>query len=231
MNVESSPPDYVTETDEMQTVALPDGSQVDMKTSTAMTVEMRQDRRRISLSRGKAFTTLAAFHITQPSAFINPATNTFSVEGEQRNRGLEFNVFGEVAEGLRLLGGTSYIDAELTKTEGGVNQGNKAAVAPFQLTLYGEWDVPFLHALTVTSRITHASSQYVNFENTQRLREWTQWDLGARYRFERADGKPSTIRAFLENVLDNKAWYGSSQAGQIFMRDPRTFLLSTTFDF
>ncbi|SLM50103.1 putative tonB-dependent receptor protein [Nitrospira japonica] len=180
---------------------------------------------------GRIITTLAAFQITQPSAFINPATNVFSVDGQQRNRGVEFSVFGEVMDGLRLLGGTSYIDAELTKTESGINQGNKATVAPFQLTFYGEWDLPFLKALTMTSRVTHASSQYVNFENTQEVPGWTQWDLGARYRFERSGGKPITMRAFLENVLDNKAWNGSPQAGQIFVRDPRTFYLSATFDF
>ncbi|MGC4097117.1 MAG: TonB-dependent receptor [Nitrospira sp.] len=180
---------------------------------------------------GRITTTLAGFQLTQPNAFINPVTNVFGIDGEQRNRGVEFTVFGEVIDGLRLLGGTSYIDAKLTKTEGGVNQGNEAAVAPFQLNFYGEWDLPFMKTLTLTSRVTHASSQFVNFENTQRVKGWTQWDLGARYRFEYIEGKPITIRAFLENVLDNNAWYGSSQAGQIIVRDPRTFLLSATFDF
>lgn len=180
---------------------------------------------------GRITTTLAAFQITQPSAFINPDTNVFGVDGEQRNRGVELSVFGEVTDGLRLLGGTSYVDAELTKTQGGINQGNRAAVAPFQMTLYGEWDLPFLNALTLTSRVTHASSQQVNLANTQQIREWTQWDLGARYRFERANGKPITIRAFLENVLDNNAWYGSFQPGQVIIRDPRTFMLSATLDF
>ncbi|MGE3976679.1 MAG: TonB-dependent siderophore receptor [Nitrospira sp.] len=179
---------------------------------------------------GRIATTLAAFQITQPFAFINPATNVFGVDGEQRNRGVEFNIFGEVMEGLRLLGGTSYIDAELTKTEGGVNQGNKAPALPFQLILYGEWDLPFLKALTLTSRVTHASSQYINEANTQKIRDWTQWDLGARYRYERANGKSITIRAFLENALDTNAWAGSF-SGSVLVRDPRTFLLSAMFDF
>lgn len=181
---------------------------------------------------GRLATTLAVYQITQPSGFINPATNVFGVDGEQRNRGVEFNVFGEVMEGLRLLGGTSYIDAELTRTQGGVNQGNKAPAAlPFQLILYGEWELPFLKALTLTSRVTYASSQYVDLANTQKIRDWTQWDLGARYRFERANGKPITIRAFLDNALDTNAWGGSFFASQVLARDPRTFLLSATFDF
>lgn len=180
---------------------------------------------------GRLATTLAVYQITQPSAFINPATNVFGVDGEQRNRGVEFNVFGEVMEGLRLLGGTSYIDAELTRTQGGVNQGNTAIGAlPFQLTLYGEWDLPFLKALTLTSRVTHASSEYLDLANTQKIPDWTQWDLGARYRFERENGKAITIRAFLENALDTNAWAGSF-AGTVLARNPRTLLLSATFDF
>ncbi|BCA56610.1 Ferrichrome-iron receptor [Nitrospira sp. KM1] len=180
---------------------------------------------------GRLATTLAVYQITQPNAFINPATNVFGVDGEQRNRGVELSVFGEVMDGLRLLGGTSYIDAELTKTQGGVNEGNKAPIFPFQFVLYGEWDTPFFKGFTLTSRVTHASSQYINLANSQRIREWTQWDLGARYRFERANGKPITIRANLDNALDTNAWYGAALAGQVFVRDPRTFLLSATFDF
>jgi hypothetical protein len=38
--------------------------------------------------------------------------------------------FGEVVDGLRLLGGTTYIDAELTKTQDGINQGNKVPILP-----------------------------------------------------------------------------------------------------
>ncbi|MGC4097120.1 MAG: TonB-dependent receptor [Nitrospira sp.] len=180
---------------------------------------------------GRLAATLAGFQITQPSAFINPTTNVFGVDGERRHRGVELSVFGEVTEGLRLLGGTSYIDAELTKTEGGVNEGNKAPLTPFTFTFYGEWDVPMLKGITLTSRVTHGSSQYINFANTQKIPSWTQWDLGARYRVEYMNGKPITIRAFLENLLDTNAWYGTMNAGQIYPRDPRTFLLSATFDF
>lgn len=182
---------------------------------------------------GRIATTLAGFQITQPSAFINPATNVFGVDGEQRNRGVEFSVFGEVTEGLRLLGGTTYIDAELTKTQGGINAGNRAPVLPFQLTFYGEWDAPFLKTFTMTSRVIHASSQYVNQANTLQVPNWTQWDLGARYRIDYVNGKPITFRAWIENLLDTNAWYGPSAAGpnQIILRDPRTFLLSATVDF
>ncbi|MGC4097114.1 MAG: TonB-dependent receptor [Nitrospira sp.] len=185
----------------------------------------------VKMDFGRLATTLAWFQITQPSAFINPDTNVFGVDGEQRNRGVEFTVFGEVMDGLRLLGGTNYIDAELTRTEGAINQGNRVPISPFQFTLYGEWDVPVLKGATFTSRVTHAFSQYVNFSNTQEIPSWTQWDFGARYRFDYMKDKPITIRANIENLLDTNRWSGSFFAGQVFVRDPRTFLLSATVDF
>jgi iron complex outermembrane receptor protein len=179
---------------------------------------------------GRVLATLAVFQLTRPSAFLDPETNVFGVDGEQRNRGVEFSVFGEVINGVRLLGGTSYIDATLTKTEGGVNDGNEATVPYFQLAFSGEWDVPFLRSLTLWSRVTHASWQYQNRENTRKIPGWTQWDLGARYTLSRSNGNPITIRASLDNVLDSNAWYGSSR-GTLHQRAPQTFLLSASIGF
>ncbi len=98
----------------------------------------------VKIDWGKLTTTLAAYQISQPSGFVNPQTNIFGVDGEQRNRGLEFNVFGEITEGVRLLGGISYIDARLTKTQGGLNEGNQAlGVPPFQLVAGGRMGPAF----------------------------------------------------------------------------------------
>uniref|UniRef100_UPI0013D3ED4B hypothetical protein n=1 Tax=Escherichia coli TaxID=562 RepID=UPI0013D3ED4B len=44
--------------------------------------------------------------------------NVFSVSGLKRNRGAEFVVFGEAAPGVWLLGGVTFISAELAKYAG-----------------------------------------------------------------------------------------------------------------
>ena len=180
---------------------------------------------------GKLTTTLAAYQITQPSGFINPQTNIFGVDGQQRNRGLEFNVFGEPIEGVRLLGGMSYIDARLTQTEGGLNQGNQAvSVPPFQLVAGGEWDLPFAKGLTVLGRVVYESAAFVDRANLQQMPDWAQVNLGARYAFEGINKKPIIIRANVNNVFDANYWYSTS-FGQMSLSSPRTFLLSTTFNF
>jgi iron complex outermembrane receptor protein len=182
---------------------------------------------------GKFVTTLSAFQITRPSAIANAATNTLNVNGEQRNQGIEFNTFGEPLPGVRLLGGFMLIDAVLAKTAGGIQDGWIANGVPgFQFNLGGEWDTPFVKGLTLNGRVLYTGAQYLN--NTWprlSIPEWARLDLGARYTFERAEGKPLTLRFNVENALDTN--YYSSTANGIFVIQgaPRTFLVSLTTAF
>ncbi|WP_246659793.1 TonB-dependent receptor [Methylosinus sporium] len=177
--------------------------------------------------------TLAAFDITQPSSFTDPTTRRFSVDGEQRNRGLEFNVFGEPLPGLRLLGGVTLLDGVLTKTASGTNDGKTAAGVPdVQLNLYGEYDLPFWFApgtATLTGRVIYTSFQFYDQANTQSIPEWTRLDLGGRYTVE-IEGRPVTLRISVENVLDTNYW-ATTGRGLLTAGAPRTFLVSTTVDF
>ncbi|HMN81084.1 MAG TPA: TonB-dependent receptor, partial [Burkholderiaceae bacterium] len=126
--------------------------------------------------------TAALFQISQPSAFTNPATNVYGVDGEQRNRGAELQGYGEITKGVRILGGISYTRAELTRTVGGLTDGNTAPNVPKLLVnLGGEWDVPSLAGLTLTARAIHTGSLYIDQANTQQLPSWRRFDVGARY--------------------------------------------------
>lgn len=179
---------------------------------------------------GKFAVTAAAFQITQQSAFTDPETNVFDVDGEQRNRGLEFTTFGEPMDGVRLLGGITYIDGEQTKTQGGVFDGNTAVGVPeLLLNLYGEYDLPFAPGLTLTGRAIYTSSQYVDRANTQQIPSWTRFDLGARYTFTIRD-REITVLGAVENVTDNGYWQ-SSNFGSLKLGAPRTFLVSSSFTF
>jgi iron complex outermembrane receptor protein len=174
--------------------------------------------------------TVAVFQITRQNAFTDPETNIFDVDGEQRNRGLEFNLFGEPIAGVRLLGGVTYLDAELTKTEGGSDDGNTAIGVPdLAINLYGEWDLPFAPGVTLTGRAIYTSSQYVDQANTQQIPSWTRFDLGGRYTFD-IRGKEITVLAAVENVTDSNYW-ASAAFGSLTLGAPRTFLLSTSFTF
>jgi iron complex outermembrane receptor protein len=56
-------------------------------------------------------------------------------------------------------------------------------------------------------------------------------DLGARYTFTSPwNGKPIVVHASVENVF-NEAYWASAYSGVITLAAPRTYLLSTTFNF
>lgn len=179
---------------------------------------------------GSFAATLAAFQLKKPSG--NMVDNVFSINGEQRNRGLELNVFGTVTRGVRLLGGATLYDAELTKTPGGVNNGNRPINVPrFQANLGAEWDLPALPGLTLTSMLVYNSTQYVDQANTQELPAWTRVDLGARYR-TKISGTPTVFRLNVYNVFNKNYWTGpAADYGSLYLGAPRTVMLSASFDF
>ncbi len=172
--------------------------------------------------------TVSLFEIARPSAYTDPVSNIYSFGGEQRNRGVEVGFFGEPVRGLRLLGGISYIEAKLTKTAGGVNQGRYATALPkWQGKLGVEWDVPPVQGLTLTANALSMSKQYINADNSLSVPGRTVFDLGARYAVRVAD-RPVTLRAGVQNVTNKAYWAGSLASGT---GAPRTFVASATVDF
>ncbi len=184
---------------------------------------------------GRFSTTASVFQISQPSLVTDVATNTQLLGGEQRNQGLEFNVFGEPVEGVRLLGGFMLLNAVLAKTAGGTADGWVAPFSPaFSFNLAGEWDVPFARGLTLTGRAVYTGSQYIDSTWPRRsLPEWTRFDLGVRYAFDNpaVRGKQLVARFNVDNVLDANYWAGGTGVTQLFLGAPRTFRMSLTADF
>jgi iron complex outermembrane receptor protein len=184
---------------------------------------------------GRLTTTASLFQITQPSVITDVATNTQILGGEQRNQGLELNVFGEPVQGVRLLGGMMLLSPVLTKTQGGTTDGWIAPNTPqFTLNLAGEWDLPFVRGLTLNGRAVYTGSQYIDTTWPRRsLPEWTRFDVGARYAFENpgAKGKLLVARFNVENLFDANYWAGGNGATNLFLGAPRTFRLSLTADF
>jgi iron complex outermembrane receptor protein len=179
----------------------------------------------------RIITTLSFFEITQPSGLANAATNTYTQDGQQRNRGIELNAAGEVIDTVRVLGGITLLDGRLTRTANRAFDGNKAPGVPdVQLNIGGEWDTPFLRGLTLSGRAIYTAAQYYDNANLQQIPDWVRFDLGARYTFD-LRGKPVTIRANVINVANNGYWAAATPVFGLVLGTPRTYLLSTTFDF
>ncbi|MGX6646762.1 TonB-dependent receptor [Maricaulaceae bacterium MS644] len=182
---------------------------------------------------GGAFgATLSVFELSKPNAIV--VGDVFTASGEQRVRGLELTVFGEPAEGVRLIGGATVLEPELARTQGGVDEGNAPIGVPeFQLNVNAEWDLPWIAGLTAEGRVLHTGAQYINTANTRELPAWTRFDAGLRYGFE-ASGQPVTLRARVENLLNDEYWAstgGFPGANYLVQGEPRSVRLSVTTDF
>jgi iron complex outermembrane receptor protein len=162
----------------------------------------------------------------------NPAFVRYGLFGNQRNRGIELSIDGEIARGLRVIAGGALTDAELRDTPGGVNEGNDAPGVPdYTANANVEWDLPFLRALTLTGRVVQTGKQKVDQANTLELSSWTRFDLGARY-VAVIGQSPITFRFNVDNVANKRYWASSYDAfNQTLLQGaPRTFKLSATFD-
>ena len=173
--------------------------------------------------------TAGVFQIERPSAFIDAASNRFGYYGEQRNRGLELNAFGELRPNLRLLGGFTYIDNELIRTQGGKLDGNNPAGIPELMAVLNlEWDAPVLPGLTLTARAEHMGRMFANTDNTLRAPSYELYSIGARYKRMQGD-QQLTLRMNIDNLFNKNYWFSFGATNYIGM--PRSINLSASMNF
>ncbi|NVN24220.1 TonB-dependent siderophore receptor [Asaia siamensis] len=183
---------------------------------------------------GRFSTAVSIFQIDQPNAYTSAIAGTsnsiFSVNGLQRNRGIEFTVNGEIMKGLRFNGGTSIIDASQRRTSGGLYDGNRSIGVP-GYTINGnlEYDLPFIRGATLTGRVIQTGHQYADNLNKLRVPNWTRFDVGARYSFV-VEHKAITTRLGVDNLANTRYWE-SAFGGYLLQGLPRTFKFSVTADF
>ncbi|CAM3704126.1 Ferrichrome receptor FcuA [Pseudomonas reidholzensis] len=216
------------------TTTLPDGSTAPILNSgeSLAPYVAKQTEVGLKYDGGAVGGSLAVFETKKPVGIVED--QVFKDGGEQRNRGIELSVFGEPVGGVRLLGGLTLLDAELTKTQNGENDGNRPIGVPkTQANIGGEWDVPGVEGLTLTSRVIYTSRQQADNANDLEISSWTRLDVGARYGFK-VDERDVTLRARLDNVTGRDYWAsvgGYPGANYLVLGAPRTLSVSASVDF
>lgn len=175
--------------------------------------------------------TAGVFQLEQPSGFTD-ASNTFSIDGEQRNRGVELSAFGQLTPDIRLLGGVTYLDAQLIKTQNGTNDGKRAVGVPeFAGVLGMEWDTPFVDGLTLSARGNHMGGQYIDSGNTKKIDSYNLFSIGARYE-QKIEEQDFIFRANVSNLLDEDYWITfPGGTNLLYYGAPRVISLSATMKF
>ena len=187
----------------------------------------------IKFDAGRVGGSVALFSTTKPRAFLNTA-NLFSTSGKDRHQGIELAVQGEATQGLRLLGGLTWLDAKQLTTGAAATDGQRVIGVPkLQANLGAEWDVPGVPGLAVDGRWVHTGASYANATNTLRVPGWNRLDVGARYMTE-VQGKLVTLRARIDNLTNRNYWAsvgGYPGSGYLVVGAPRTLSLSVSVDF
>jgi iron complex outermembrane recepter protein len=170
------------------------------------------------------------FDVSKP--FFNlDANSRFRELGTIRNKGLEFSLSGQVANGLRIVAGTIYLDQQISGEP--VDRGiiGSRPIGSFRLhtIVNANWQLPWHPPLTLTTRIERATSRPADALNSFQIPERTLLSLGARYRTN--VGKvPVLVRVTADNITDNFGW-AAGGSGFLLTNAPRRYELSLAADF
>ncbi|WP_159561201.1 TonB-dependent receptor [Alcanivorax sp. S71-1-4] len=188
--------------------------------------ETKQSELGVKYDGGRLGGSVAVYRSRKPVAGQD-ANNIFKIVDHQKNTGLELMAYGQITPTMTVLGGISFLDADV--------DGDKAIGAPeTQANVNLEYRVPQWQDVTFDGRVIYTSSQYADAGNQQKVDAWTRLDLGARYLVPLANGTLLTLRGRVENVTGEDYWASSGgypNAGYLTVGAPRTLLLSATFDF
>lgn len=197
-------------------------------------VHSKQNEVGVKADFGRVGGSLALFEIKMPSAILDSETKHYGLDAEQRNRGVELNIFGEPMLGMRLNASATWLQAEMTKTYNGLNQGNDAIGVPnFYAVLGAEYDIKPIEGLTATARVNHSGSQYADLANSKKLNSYTTLDLGMRYRFAlNQNQNQMTVRAGIDNVTNENYWASVDDSGTyVTQGEARSFKVSVGYEF
>jgi len=184
---------------------------------------------KLNLFEGRLGATLGAFHITKKNVKTphpDPTVEDSITVGEQRSRGVDMQLSGDIARTLRVIAAYAFVDAEVTHDNRANYQGNRLAGVPrhnasllavYRLQGGQEWGAALnrvgARRASITSRFELPAYHTVDL--------FTRWPLPTA-------GADVTLRL---NNLFNKEYYErgwSTWAG--VPGDPRNIKLTVSFD-
>ncbi|NJK28690.1 MAG: TonB-dependent siderophore receptor [Acaryochloris sp. SU_5_25] len=178
---------------------------------------------------GRLAATLAAYQITKTNVITtDPNIPGFSIQvGEQRNRGLEFDLVGRVAPGLNLIATYAYIDAKITENNDG-NVGNRPANVPeHTASLWATYEIQkgTLKGLGFGGGFVVVGSRQGDLENTFTLPGYVRADAAIYYR--RDNWRVGLNFKNLSNVY----YFEGAEFGSVFPGAPFTVQGSVVVEF
>ena len=154
---------------------------------------------------------LAGFRATRSYAYIDPTTLIYGNYGTQRNYGVEFQAMGHITPRLAVIGGMTWIDAEVLRTNSAATSNKEAVgVAPLQANVLLDYRLPFaqgfaLNGMAVNANVHYTGRRAADIQNSTYAGSYVTLDMGVRYPF-RAAKHPWMARFGVTNVANERYW-------------------------
>jgi iron complex outermembrane receptor protein len=178
----------------------------------------------------KLSTTLAFYQITRSNVLTSdPANPNFSIQtGEQRSRGIEFDIAGEILPGWKIAGGYAYTDARITEdtTFAVGNRLNNAPRHAFSLWTTYEVQTGSLKGLGGGLGLFYVGQREGDLGNTFQIPSYVRTDLSLFYRRENF-----RIGLNIENLFDVRYFEASESDLRVFYGAPLTVKGTISYSF
>ncbi len=166
-------------------------------------------------------TTLAFYNLTRSNVLTQDPNNPdFSIQtGEQRSRGIEFNIGGEILKGLNVIAGYAYTDATITK-DNTYTPGNLLNNVPknsFNLWTKYEIQSGSLKGLGFGLGLFYVGDRQGDLENSFQLPSYLRTDAAISY-------KQGQLRAAVNfrNLFNVDYFESSSGLSEVYPGEPFT---------
>lgn len=188
--------------------------------------------------KGKVFTNLAFFDITQKNILLGDTYNldNLTTRGEQRSRGFEMDISGYVTPNFQLIASYGYNKAEIVEDAIEVFVGERIGGAPeHNANFWGRYDfinnslegIGFgLGAQYVDERYTWYNPTYAT--DRVLLPRFTTFDAALYYK---PDNSGIQLTVKVNNLFDNTYWLGGLNPSRLGPGAPRNILLNVTYKF
>lgn len=136
---------------------------------------------------GRLLATLAAYHLTRTNIGVpDPDNVDFSIPtGEQRSRGIELDILGEILPGWNIITSFGYIDAEVTEDGGSELEGNRLRNVPdYTASLWTSYEIQSgdLAGLGFGAGVFYVGIRAGDAQNTFELPSYLRTDAALYYR-------------------------------------------------
>lgn len=157
---------------------------------------------------------------------LDPVTDTVQLIGNNRVRGFEIGISGNITPEWNIFGGYTYLDAKLLDDGTGANAGHKIKfVAPHSFSLWTTYQVT--PAIDVGGGIDYTGKRYVNDANSYWFKPYARVDATIGYKVN----DNLDLRLNVQN-LTNKLYYDAAHVGVFANVAPgRSALLSVNLNY